>query len=89
MSTDERARVLDLWQVVRHTGTEEGLRRCGTQDGLALAAAYRLPFAVVFGLQQYARCKGWALYYKRRGRRDLARREAALAARQTRYFRSL
>jgi hypothetical protein len=89
MSTDERSRVLDLWHILRHTGTEEGLLTFGNQDGIALAAAHRLPFSAIFGLQQYARCKGWALYYTRRGRRDLARREVSLAARQTRYFRAL
>jgi hypothetical protein len=89
MQQDERTRVLDLWQVLRHTGTEEGLLAFGRQDGLALAAAHRLPFSAVFGLQQYARCKGWALYYRRQGRKDLARREASRAARQTRYFRAL
>lgn len=89
MSTEEKNRVLDLWHRLRQTGTEEGLLRFGNQDGLALAAAQRLPYSAVLGLQQYARAKGWSLYYTRRGRKDLARREAALAARQTRYFRSL
>lgn len=88
MSTDERSRVLDLWQVLRQ-GTEEGLLAFGRQDLTTLAATQHLPMAAACGLLQYARCKGWALYYARRGRKDLARREASLAARQTRYFRQL
>lgn len=89
MGSAEQTRVRALWQRLRDTDTEAALRRFAGHDLIRQARRYGVNFAAMAGLRQYARCRAAYLASNRTGHVALARREAALAGHQARYFRSL
>lgn len=88
MTAQTRSQILDLYHQLRRA-SRATLNQVALEGSLALCGRTHWPFAACVALTQYARCRSWALYYRAQHCPHLARREAARAGQQTRYFHSL
>lgn len=88
MSPEVRIKVIYLFLALRTLG-EDHLQRFADADIMAEAERRGIPYGPLSRLQDYARCRAWSLRFRRQGQSRMARREAAKAGAEARYFRSL